>query len=761
MAGKDDDFDEWLDDVDITDSDLDQGNIDDLLRAVDTEGNDQTDKADTERTGGELDQNNIDALLGLNSSDSDSQTAGGEAGMSELDQDNIDDLLSGTGYDADAAEDFNLDELEQDNIDALLAGVVDSDDSGEDDELAQDNIDALLAGAATESQPEEESQSELNQSNIDSLFNSAPEDTGSAKNDDLFAGADDEPAPVTEEPSDLEQDNIDALFNDLDADSGPVTGTAAAEEDTSLDALFADDKEAADAGPEKIPADLSPEDADELAATAFDSELDDMDLLFADLDNDVEDDDPFQAEEIDFAEMLGQTGGDAQEFIELDADDTTDTDDFMTQAGAEDDGDIEALPGDEAKAKKPTGLMLPVALSAMNKAVLAGMGGGVALLLLVGLYFLFSGPNETMETAQQTSIPVQQPSVKMVPENFIPVTEDAQYNMGSEGGEISIELAATDKDDQPLIYEITSQPLHGRLSGTAPLLTYLPDNTFPGEDRFEFTVSDGTDTSNLAVVTIAGPDLATMARAKIEAEQKKATAEKKIFKPQKPKVLAKDVTYFTISTGAVTIDWARLWQEANSSVYAPQEVHVEIVDTDSKGSLKKHDRASHIFTPDPYEARTDTIRYRFKKGGFRSATKTVSINIELGSPAPEINIATLTDGYLVGQNVVLDASGSRDEARESLQFFWEQAAGVQIDLRPMNTEGSKIAFTMPSSFYTDPNPDPILVVTAVDNTGKEVQKEIKVKMVSRRQTALWRGDNGNVAADPPMEGRYFPWPFDD
>ncbi len=784
MAEKDDDFDGWLDDVDVPDSELDQENIDELLSAVESGDNDQAAPDAQEKSSGELDQDNIDALLGLTSNDS-AEPKSDEADMGDLDQDNIDALLSGTGYDAEASEDFSLDELDQDNIDALLNSTPAGDLSDDDDELAvlaQDNIDALLADSSADDDSPDLSQSELEQDDIDSLFSNAVDNVDTSSSDDLdelFAGGDDEPeqaAAQTEvstqqaSPTDadeLDQDNIDALFSDIDAASGPEKSAAPIQDVDELDELFAaDDDTDAEAEAEVpkaatiAPEELSPEDADDLASSAFDSELDDMDQLFADIDNDIEDDDPFQAEEIDFAEMLGQSEGDDQEFIELEPDSTIGTGEdaaFMAQAGAEKDEETHALGSDGEQEQKASGLVIPAFLADMNKSILTGVGGGVVLLLLIGLYFLFSSPKETMVAQKEVRIPVQQEPVRKMAENFVPLTENAVYDMGSQGGEITIELSAVDKDDQPLLYDITSQPLHGRLSGTAPLLTYLPDNTFPGKDQFEFMVSDGTDTSTPALITITGPDLATIA--KKESEKEKVV--KKIFKPQKPKVLAKDVKYFTVSTGAVKIDWARLWQEANSSAYSAKEVHVEIVDTAMKGSLQKRDKASHTFTPDPYEARTDTIHYRFKKGGFRSATKTVTINVELGSPAPEINIAELADGYMVGQNVVIDASGSRDEARDSLLFSWEQVSGVQIDLSPVNAEGSRIAFSMPSSFYTDPNPGPTLAVTAVDNTGKEVRKEIKVKMVSRRQTALWRGENGSVASDPPMHGRYFPWPFDD
>jgi hypothetical protein len=389
------------------------------------------------------------------------------------------------------------------------------------------------------------------------------------------------------------------------------------------------------------------------------------------------------------------------------------------------------------------------------------VGGVLLLLLLVGLYFLFPGSQEIMEEQAEAPAPAQQAPAPTRAENFIPLTEDVRYEMGKEGGEVAITLAATDQDDQPLLYEIISQPLHGRLSGTAPHLTYLPDNTFPGQDRFEFMVSDGIDTSNSATITIIGPDLAT--RAKTQQEAAEAEAEQKILQPAKPRVVAQDLRYPTISTQPVTIDWVQIWQEANNTPYDPRQVHVEIVDTALKGVLTRGaDRTTHIFTPDPYSAHTNMIRYRFKKGGFRSATKQVHIPVALGSPPPEINIGKLSDkGYLVGQNVVIDASASRDEERETLQFFWAQKAGVPVTLQPVNEEGSKVAFTMPSSFSSEADPGPTLVLTVVDKSGKKVRQEIKTKMVSRRQSALWRGTNGTVAADPPLEGRYFPWPFAD
>jgi alpha-tubulin suppressor-like RCC1 family protein len=66
----------------------------------------------------------------------------------------------------------------------------------------------------------------------------------------------------------------------------------------------------------------------------------------------------------------------------------------------------------------------------------------------------------------------------------------------------SITLQATDADGDELTYEIIDQPAHGTLTGTAPILTYMPNNDYTGTDSFTYRVYDGKDYSNTATVTI-------------------------------------------------------------------------------------------------------------------------------------------------------------------------------------------------------------------------------------------------------------------
>ena len=74
---------------------------------------------------------------------------------------------------------------------------------------------------------------------------------------------------------------------------------------------------------------------------------------------------------------------------------------------------------------------------------------------------------------------------------------------------VAITLAGSDVDGDALTYNVTVNPAHGTLSGTAPNLTYAPAAGYSGPDSFTFTASDGSAVSAAATVSItvtpAGP----------------------------------------------------------------------------------------------------------------------------------------------------------------------------------------------------------------------------------------------------------------
>ena len=92
-------------------------------------------------------------------------------------------------------------------------------------------------------------------------------------------------------------------------------------------------------------------------------------------------------------------------------------------------------------------------------------------------------------------------SITVTKVNYPPVAA-SQSVTTNENMAVAIALAATQTNNDPLIYTVASPPAHGTLSGTAPNLTYTPATSYFGADSFTFMAKDGTVSSNPATVSI-------------------------------------------------------------------------------------------------------------------------------------------------------------------------------------------------------------------------------------------------------------------
>jgi hypothetical protein len=92
-------------------------------------------------------------------------------------------------------------------------------------------------------------------------------------------------------------------------------------------------------------------------------------------------------------------------------------------------------------------------------------------------------------------------SITVTPVNDAPVAVP-QTVAAAINTPLTITLAGTDAEGAALLFTITSQPVHGTLSGGAATPTYTPQTGFLGPDSFTFEVSDGQLTSGPATVTI-------------------------------------------------------------------------------------------------------------------------------------------------------------------------------------------------------------------------------------------------------------------
>ena len=92
-------------------------------------------------------------------------------------------------------------------------------------------------------------------------------------------------------------------------------------------------------------------------------------------------------------------------------------------------------------------------------------------------------------------------SITIIATNDAPVAT-AQGVTTAEDTAKAIKLAGTDIDGNALTYIVVTQPAHGKLTGTAPILSYSPALNYNGADSFTFKVNDGLLNSNIATVSI-------------------------------------------------------------------------------------------------------------------------------------------------------------------------------------------------------------------------------------------------------------------
>jgi len=104
---------------------------------------------------------------------------------------------------------------------------------------------------------------------------------------------------------------------------------------------------------------------------------------------------------------------------------------------------------------------------------------------------------------QVTVLPTDQPS----PTRHAPIADDRSMTM-IQGETATIRLTGSDVDGDDLTFSIVTPPAHGNVGPidnnprSFATFNYTPDADFFGSDSLQYTASDGTTVSNLAMVTI-------------------------------------------------------------------------------------------------------------------------------------------------------------------------------------------------------------------------------------------------------------------
>ncbi|MFH7320496.1 Ig-like domain-containing protein [Desulfurivibrio sp. D14AmB] len=585
-------------------------------------------------------------------------------------------------------------------------------------ELDQSDIDQLLGGVGEEEpgSGEEQSSVELDQSDIDSLFNEEPQAAAEVQSEpkESVAAADVTDAGADDDFVGLDQSELDEL---LDDDKVESVGTAA------------------EAVPEAAPA-AKAEGKDEYGFDGDDFDIDSFD--FDDAIPDIPDESILNA---------------AQE---------------KAPAKPTDDGDIfadapEAPPAEapgqataeEQRERKSFLAFLPPSLSSLPARVnRSTLGAGLfSLLLLIGGFYYFLGRQPAPEPAipplvreQMVQALEPEPVETMVP----PVARADRYRMEEQESAVAMQLVGRAADGGPLAYEIVTPPRYGRLSGEPPLVTYLPNQDFPGEDSFVYRVSDGLLVSEPARIEIVGRRVREeVAEPPVGLAEVAEVEEVLSLAPAYPWVRARDLSLATSSTEPLLIDWAEIWHRENGTPFSPR-IKVEILGTDRlTGQLVALGPAAHRYQPDPYFAGLESLRYRFNHAGVRSKARRLTLEVAEGSPAPSLRLRPLAASYPVGETVLLDAGDTLAFRPRELRFEWEQLSGTTVLLEPLAANAAVVRFVAPSAFSTVADPKVVLRVTAIDpKSGQSDSRIVEIATASRRHGALWSQGGGGGHGSP-------------
>lgn len=592
-------------------------------------------------------------------------------------------------------------ELDQSDIDSLLGVGEDDEEASSDDSggVDQSDIDALFrddtqAVSAPVAPEEEEGVSDLAQTDIDSLF--AEEEKSSV-------------APAPDNDFDLDQSDIDGLFagdGEEESLSEPVEVEEKAEQDEDdLDLLFTEID-----GKEPVSSEAVAPEENNFFGQPDDGKFDDDEFDFGDLP-----DIPDEEVTIGIAqeEEIGKDGS----YV---AGSSAASPDFIAETTMDDSREMPSASGTDQPST--TGNKKVLAIAALCLVLLLGGGG----------YWFFT-KNKNGEQAPLPP-PAQEKSVApvvaepVIPPNVPPVAIESRWRMTQANEALAIELSGTDENNDPLKFEIVTPPKFGRISGDPPMITYLPDKDFPGEDSFEFRVLDGQAASAPATVGIMGPEEVKPVAA--------AEAPKKAPKAR-PVVAARNVRLKTLSTVPLTINWKKIWAAANPGPFNTK-VSVEILDGPPlRGALQRLDRSRHRYVPDRYFGGKEVVRYRFKAGGVFSRVRELTIMVKDNDKPPILALRPVADSYKVGESVLLDAGLTRDDSPGNLRYSWKQLGGPPVEMEKRPGDGSAVSFVVPGFFRTEQNTRIIIRVTATDPGGQRTSKEISITPVSKRHSALW------------------------
>jgi RHS repeat-associated protein len=223
--------------------------------------------------------------------------------------------------------------------------------------------------------------------------------------------------------------------------------------------------------------------------------------------------------------------------------------------------------------------------------------------------------------------------------NTAPAAED-QSASTNEDIEVPILLIASDLDNDLLVYQVVTSPIHGTLTGEAPSLTYRPDDNYHGSDSFIFKAHDGLEDSNVGTVSLT-------------------------IHPVNDLPLAMDDTATTdedtpLTTGKVLANDTDVDGDILSIVGFTQA---------SNGTVVDNGNGTFTYSPNLNFNGTDSFAYTTSDGNGGTDTGTVTVTVNPINDPPVAD-AGPDQSVFRADPVTLDASGSSDVDADMLSYQW-------------------------------------------------------------------------------------------
>ncbi|WP_096087639.1 glycoside hydrolase family 9 protein [Agaribacterium haliotis] len=311
--------------------------------------------------------------------------------------------------------------------------------------------------------------------------------------------------------------------------------------------------------------------------------------------------------------------------------------------------------------------------------------------------------------------------------NCTPVAEDLTFSTAADTA-LDIKLSAKDSDGSISSYSY-SEPMHGSLSGSGAMLTYLPDAGYFGSDSFTYSATDNDGgVSNKATVSITveepmlpsiainspadGSDVYTGSEFELNfALANAASAKVLIDGTQVASGVSSPVTLqapdaegmFMLEVIALHADGQELSASASielNAVMAPANTAPEAMFTATSSGLsvmvdasessdQDGDALSYSWDFDGVEKSGISASHRFDQAGTYTVTLTVSDGIASDETSQQVSVVAAEAGlqceyevaneWNTGFVAVIRLSNTGSEAVEGWSVSWSYPAGVTRD----------------------------------------------------------------------------------